>query len=198
MNNTKEPKTYAHLEKRPVRNSGKFKNLKGKRYGMLKVLELAGFVDRYAAWVVKCDCGKIFVRKSHSLVHRSAKCPQSCGCASRSLIEKYGQDTVSRWRHNRSIMCDEWKDDLATFAKAVGHATGQRIVRLDDTKPLGPGNWTWSRDHKLYKLPDGSYKSISQLAKESGMSRQGMHLRISKYGLETAISKPKCEPGERL
>lgn len=196
--NTKEPKTYKHLEDRPVRNSGKFKNLEGKRYGMLTVGKLAGFVDRYAAWHVTCDCGKKFIRKSHSIKHRVAKVPQSCGCASRSIIDKYGQDTVSRWRHNRSIMCKEWKEDLATFAEAVGHGEGMKLVRLDHDKPLGPGNWTWSKDHKLYKTPDGQYKSIQQLADEVGMTRQGLHQRITKYGLQMALSKPKCEPGERL
>jgi hypothetical protein len=48
-------------------------------------------------------------------------------------------------------LCDEWRDDFWAFAhevKAQPEGARQRVERLDETKPLGPGNWYWREFRK--------------------------------------------------
>lgn len=55
----------------------KLKNMVGKRFGKLLVLEF-DHVNRHSYWKCICDCGNIKVIKGSSL--RAAKGTKSCGC----------------------------------------------------------------------------------------------------------------------
>ncbi len=58
--------------------------------------------------------------------------------------------SIRRYR-KREDLCDEWRDDFWAFAhevKAQPEGARQRVERLDETKPLGPGNWYWREFRK--------------------------------------------------
>ena len=58
---------------------GKIKDLTGKRFGRLTVLEKTDkrTNDRHVIWKCQCDCGKIAFVSSHSLADGKTV---SCGC----------------------------------------------------------------------------------------------------------------------
>ena len=67
---------------------GKIKDLTGKRYGRLMVIELAGTDGKgHARWLCKCDCGNIKNVLSGSLTSGNVK---SCGCYRKELIGAQG------------------------------------------------------------------------------------------------------------
>ena len=67
---------------------GKIKDLTGKRFGRLTVIELAGIDSKSRArWLCKCDCGNIKDVLSGSLTSGNVK---SCGCYRKELIGAQG------------------------------------------------------------------------------------------------------------
>ena len=61
------------------------KDLTGKRFGRLTVLERAGSLGGHALWHCRCDCGNEVDVKSVQLVHGYSK---SCGCLKRENGQK--------------------------------------------------------------------------------------------------------------
>lgn len=70
--------------------NGWVRNLIGKRFGRLIVVEFAGRKPPYTYWRVVCDCGKGKVIGAVQLVTGATK---SCGCI------KLEQTEVMKWRH---------------------------------------------------------------------------------------------------
>ena len=67
-------------------NTGKSaKELTGKRFGRLTVLERVGSLDGHALWHCRCDCGKEVDVTSLQLIHGYSK---SCGCLKRENGQK--------------------------------------------------------------------------------------------------------------
>lgn len=67
---------------------GRIKDLTGKRYGRLMVVELSGTDGKgHARWTCKCDCGNIKNVLSGSLTSGNVK---SCGCYRKELIGAQG------------------------------------------------------------------------------------------------------------
>jgi hypothetical protein len=57
------------------------KNLIGKKFGKLTVLERAeNAADGHAQWKCQCDCGNIVIVNSNSLQRKGSKATKSCGC----------------------------------------------------------------------------------------------------------------------
>jgi hypothetical protein len=55
-----------------------------------------------------------------------------------------------RWSGMRraKLLCPEWHDDFWSFVDAIGEkGKAGKLLRLDQSKPLGPGNFRWA--HKL-------------------------------------------------
>jgi hypothetical protein len=55
----------------------KFNDLTGKKFDRWTVLSRAGSIDRYAAFLCKCDCGTERIIRGH---HLSTGASKSCGC----------------------------------------------------------------------------------------------------------------------
>ena len=77
------------------------KNIKGQRFGMLEVLEIAelGKAGKSVVWKCKCDCGAIIERSSGVLVGKgSFGRVQSCGCVQEYDLtnKKFGSLTAIR------------------------------------------------------------------------------------------------------
>ena len=122
----------------------KGKDLKGQRFGKLKVIDFA-YSNGTCYWKCRCDCGKDCIVKGTSLRYGSTK---SCGCGSleqalinldnaRQLTTKHGCSHKDKlyhiWKgikarcynpHNKRYknyggrgikVCDEWKNDYLSF-----------------------------------------------------------------------------------
>lgn len=121
------------------------KNLTGKKFGRLTVIEQHGFTEpnkygqRYAIWYCRCECGNYVERTTDVL----KKGKSSCGCRNKEVLEKMARKNIthnmthtrlyriykgmigrcyykSSQRYNayggRGItVCDEWKNDKTKF-----------------------------------------------------------------------------------
>ena len=116
---------------------GKIKDIKGRKFGKLVVIEFKEIKNNRAMWYCKCDCGNFAIASSHSLLSGEKN---SCGCIhKKQLIERNKKHNLSktklykRWQAikrrcynkntkdyklygNRGIkMCEEWKNDFMSF-----------------------------------------------------------------------------------
>jgi len=74
-----------HMKKHNLRANDPFHNIAGKRFDMLKVIDMAYTKNGNSFWHVKCDCGTKKVVSGRSLVRHNIV---SCGCWNRSKCWK--------------------------------------------------------------------------------------------------------------
>lgn len=142
------------------------KDLTGKRFGRLTVLESSGKSSngKYQ-WNCKCDCGNYIIVKGNSLTTGHTK---SCGCLGReSKVEVntthglrnhplYGvwlnvkgrccnpNNSHYKYYGDKGItVCDEWRDDFKSFYDWMinnGYHKGMSIDRIDNSLGYSPDN----------------------------------------------------------
>ena len=61
--------------------NNKIKDISGKKFGMITVLDNYIIKNKRVYWYCKCDCGKIFLRRSDIISRADVK---SCGCHQKS------------------------------------------------------------------------------------------------------------------
>lgn len=140
-------------------------DLKGKRYGRLKVLRRAGRSDLEgrSRWWVRCKCGTERTMAQASLTSRGVK---SCGCAQREAVTKHGGSSTPEYRVWRDMVqrctnpnapnyerygargirvCARWRDSFASFLKDVGRrpSSKHQLDRVNGRYGYSPGNCAW-------------------------------------------------------
>jgi len=149
--------------------TGNFKNLLGKRFGRLLVVEYAGRFNNRTFWKVACDCGTAKNVMSNSLIRGLTK---SCGCFFLERVTKHGHTGGANkgkspeyrsWQHmidrclnpkhnsfhnygGRGITVHPRYMDFGNFISDLGLKPGPKysIDRIDGNKHYEPGNLRWA------------------------------------------------------
>jgi len=151
----------------------KVKDLEGKRFGRLTVVEYLGIDNHRAAWRCKCDCGN---EKITYTTYLTTGVVSSCGCYQKErqreantshggtydrLYRTYHHmlgrcnnpnDNMYEWYGGRGIsVCDEWKNSYEAFrdwAFANGYDNTLSIDRINVDGNYEPGNVRWIPLHE--------------------------------------------------
>ena len=172
-------------------------DLTGQTFGRLLVLAYAGRRKKNTLWRCKClACGSVKTYYGSNL--RCGRSTQCDGCPAkppkRKSDQRHRQPGYLSWKKivDSGQACKRW----LTFEKFIADMgkppKGKRyLVRLDPAKPYRPSNCTWSAFAKAKLLThNGQTMSLTEWAREIGLSREALYLRLKKMPVREALSRP--------
>lgn len=142
------------------------KDLTGKQFGHLVVVEHCGSKNNRMLWTCRCECGNVTEVDTHSLTSGNTK---SCGCRKYGGRLSHGEAKDSQTRlyriwsgmKNRCAneshigfhlyggkgirVCDEWKsfENFRNWANQNGYNDSLTIDRIDSSRNYEPNNCRW-------------------------------------------------------
>lgn len=205
----------------------RFKDLTGKRFGRLLVIERIGTKGGHALWKCKCDCGNE-AEESSKFLNRGHT--NSCGCLVKermtthglsktklhnvwnSMKERCSNPNVKNYSSygGRGItVCDEWSDFIPFYQWAMnnGYTDELTIDRVDNDGNYEVGNCKWStykeqannKRNNFCCEYQGETKTISQWSEIIGISPSILLWRVRKgWGIEKALETPIRPPAQKI
>jgi hypothetical protein len=186
------------------------KDLSGKHFGKLLVIERVGSIASYALWRCKCECGNVKDVSSALLVHGKTK---SCGCLSaekqRILHTTHGMTgkrvyaiwcgMISRCRltnrnnsQNYSLkgvqVCEHWQK-FENFLADMGEPDADKTIdRIDSNGNYEPSNCQWvtarvqrhNTSDALHVKFNGEEKPLAVWAEEFGIKYHTAYARFKR------------------
>lgn len=168
-----------------VRRIGKVKDLTGKRFGRLTVLNFVGIKNRYAVWRCICDCGQECEVATDVL---SRKGIHSCGCFAKDHLKEMSKNNIthgltgsrllgcyknmmSRCYREKDIhynaygkrgivVCEEWRTSKQAFidwALSHGYSDDLTLERVNVNGNYEPSNCKWIPMKEQYKNKQSNY-----------------------------------------
>ena len=115
----------------------------GQKFGDYEVIAAAPDRGLSIYWLCRCKCGAEREVYGGNLKSGGSLQCTSCGKRKHGMCGT-GLYSYHTYLKKRNKLCDEWMD-FATFFKAVGQRPKyHKLFALDDSNPIGPGNWEWS------------------------------------------------------
>ncbi len=169
-------------------------NIQGQRFGMVAVIDRAGFVGRKAAWRCRCDCGKETVVAGSPL--RLGR-TRSCGCQGGHGHTKGGvlSPTYGNWRSMRNrcslpshphfadyggrgiTVCERWRAFENFLADMGARPAGKTLDRYPNRDGnYEPSNCRWAtmteqlnnrRSVRILEI-NGERHSVAEWARRRG------------------------------
>jgi len=182
-------------------NIGKFKNIKGIRFGRLVALDLLK-VNKEYWWRCICDCGNYNNILGFRLRYGKTR---SCGCIVKSrsglstsptyrswqaMIQRCYDPNVAHYKRYGALgitTCDRWKNSFDSFLADMGERpVGMTLDRIDSNGNYSKENCRWatpsqqSNNRKKNNILtfDGISKSLTLWAKEKNMIPATLRKRI--------------------
>ena len=185
------------------------KDLTGKRFDHLVVIEYAGLQGKSAMWRCKCDCGNEHIVRGNNL---TAGAVRSCGCILKDNAYKHGASRTRLYRIWYGIirrtedssrkefkdygalgirMCPEWRNSFETFqcwAMSNGYNDELSIDRIDANGDYEPSNCRWAtkteqecnkRTTKMITV-EGVSRSPAEWSQISGIPAYQIRRRIAR------------------
>jgi hypothetical protein len=208
-------------------------DLTGQTFGRLFV-EGRARLDRRNYWVCRCECGQTRLNNTTDLTHGKAK---SCGCWKLELaiarLTRHGCSSPSAraqtaylvWASAKSrcynknnkkyadyggrgiTMCDEWRNNFATFAKDMGpRPIGYELDRIDNDGNYCPSNCRWAnateqvRNRRCAIVIEwkGQAKRLPDWADELGLSYSMLKRRYQRgWEPDRMFTQPSGDSGHR-
>lgn len=216
---TRIPKTIRLSDGRKVRLKqppANLDDLTGRNFGDLVVLgyadhEKAG-IGWYHFWVCRCACGHLWRVRTGALqqhqAERCLKCARNRFVQSARIHGQIGTKEYRYWSYMKrrwgSDVCPRWRKSFVDFISDVGprpNLPRLGVERIDPDGLFGPGNCLWTpcsqgRRGRLFTL-DGKTQNMAGWARDLGISREAVRLRLLKHRPEVALSAPST-PGRGL
>ena len=198
------------------------KDLRGLKFGALKVVCLKQVLNYKAFWNCVCSCGANVVRSSTYL--KSNEDTASCGCKNKRGNPTHGESKTplyaawagmkNRCRPNgqyakRGItVCVEWFD-FSTFKRDMGHSfkEGLSLDRIDNTAGYFKSNCRWvtqeeQRSHSSKVLRfnyNGKTLTIKEAADMTGLKVATIRHRVkSGWSPNDIINRRPSDPSSLM
>lgn len=131
--------------------------------------------------------------KAHEAEYRSWWCARRrCHNPADKNYNNYGARGIA--------MCERWRTSFDAFMEDMGHCPPDRTLdRIDSDGDYEPSNCRWgtiqqqaeNRRSLVMLTHNGVTMHMAKWARRLGMSREALHYRIQKWGVDRALATPR-------
>jgi hypothetical protein len=187
--------------KRRLPSTARAKDWTGYNSEHFEVLGFAGFVNGFATYLCRCECGEAFLcvgihiprRIKCGVCRRTRHKPERA--AWKAMHQRWGKMVVNAW------------SSFDAFYASMGARPSPKhvVVRIDTQKKFGPNNCRWSTQSEPRQWLSarfrqirlrGQTKLLSEWARELGITRQALWFRVQRaekrgIGIKDVLTTPR-------